>query len=32
MFFGIVWPTETIFNLGMFLLTLPVLFWLVVFL
>jgi Cu+-exporting ATPase len=27
MFFGIVWPNETIFNLGMFLLALPVLFW-----
>lgn len=27
MFFGIVWPNETIFNLGMVLLALPVLFW-----
>jgi len=27
MFFGIVWPNETIFNLGMILLALPVLFW-----
>jgi Cu+-exporting ATPase len=27
MFFGIVWPSETIFNLGMILLSLPVLFW-----
>jgi Cu+-exporting ATPase len=27
MFFGIIWPNETIFNLGMFLLALPVLFW-----
>ena len=28
MFFGIVWPNELIFNLGMILLALPVLFWL----
>jgi Cu+-exporting ATPase len=27
MFFGIMWPNETIFNLGMILLSLPVLFW-----
>ncbi len=27
MFFGIVWPNETIFNLGMIALALPVLFW-----
>jgi Cu+-exporting ATPase len=27
MFFGIVWPNETVFNLGMILLALPVLFW-----
>ncbi len=27
MFFGIVWPNETIFNLGMIVLALPVLFW-----
>jgi Cu+-exporting ATPase len=27
MFFGIMWPNETIFNLGMILLALPVLFW-----
>ncbi|HEY5692133.1 MAG TPA: heavy metal translocating P-type ATPase [Cyclobacteriaceae bacterium] len=27
MFFGIMWPNETIFNLGMLLLALPVLFW-----
>ncbi|MFQ6101684.1 MAG: heavy metal translocating P-type ATPase [Anaerolineae bacterium] len=27
MFFGIVWPNEFIFNLGMILLALPVLFW-----
>ncbi len=27
MFFGIMWPTHTIFNLGMILLALPVLFW-----
>ncbi len=27
MFFGIVWPNETIFNLGMIILALPVLFW-----
>jgi len=27
MFFGIVWPNATIFNLGMFLLALPVLLW-----
>ncbi|KAA3644091.1 MAG: Cu(2+)-exporting ATPase [Chloroflexi bacterium] len=27
MFFGIMWPTELIFNLGMILLALPVLFW-----
>jgi len=27
MFFGIVWPTATIFNLGMIVLALPVLFW-----
>ena len=27
MFFGIVWPNATIFNLGMILLALPVLFW-----
>ncbi len=27
MFFGIVWPNEIIFNLGMILLALPVLFW-----
>lgn len=27
MFFGIVWPNHTIFNLGMILLALPVLFW-----
>nr|HID14334.1 heavy metal translocating P-type ATPase [Anaerolineae bacterium] len=27
MFFGIVWPNATVFNLGMFLLALPVLFW-----
>jgi Cu+-exporting ATPase len=27
MFFGIVWPNEVIFNLGMILLALPVLFW-----
>ncbi len=27
MFFGITWPNETIFNLGMILLALPVLFW-----
>ena len=27
MFFGILWPNETIFNLGMILLALPVLFW-----
>ncbi len=27
MLFGIVWPNEVIFNLGMFLLALPVLFW-----
>jgi len=27
MFFGIMWPNETIFNLGLILLALPVLFW-----
>jgi Cu+-exporting ATPase len=27
MFFGIIWPNETIFNLGMIVLALPVLFW-----
>ncbi|NIT41157.1 MAG: heavy metal translocating P-type ATPase, partial [Gammaproteobacteria bacterium] len=27
MFFGIMWPNEFIFNLGMILLSLPVLFW-----
>ena len=27
MFFGIVWPNETVFNLGMIVLALPVLFW-----
>jgi Cu+-exporting ATPase len=27
MFFGLVWPNETIFNLGMIVLALPVLFW-----
>jgi Cu+-exporting ATPase len=27
MFFGIVWPNHTIFNLGMIVLSLPVLFW-----
>ena len=27
MFFGIIWPNEVIFNLGMILLALPVLFW-----
>ncbi len=27
MFFGIVWPSKTVFNLGMILLSLPVLFW-----
>jgi Cu+-exporting ATPase len=27
MFFGIVWPSHTVFNLGMILLALPVLFW-----
>jgi Cu+-exporting ATPase len=27
MFFGIVWPNEVIFNLGMIVLALPVLFW-----
>jgi Cu+-exporting ATPase len=27
MFFGIVWPNPTIFNLGMIILALPVLFW-----
>ncbi|MGC9357146.1 MAG: heavy metal translocating P-type ATPase [Anaerolineae bacterium] len=27
MFFGVMWPSETIFNLGMILLALPVLFW-----
>ena len=27
MLFGIVWPNETVFNLGMILLALPVLFW-----
>jgi Cu+-exporting ATPase len=27
MFFDIIWPNETIFNLGQFLLALPVLFW-----
>jgi len=27
MFFGITWPNETIFNLGMIVLALPVLFW-----
>ena len=27
MFFGIVWPNATIYNLGMILLSLPVLFW-----
>lgn len=27
MFFGIMWPNEVIFNLGMFILALPVLFW-----
>ncbi len=27
MFFGIMWPNETVFNLGMILLALPVLFW-----
>jgi len=27
MFFGIVWPSETIYNLGTILLALPVLFW-----
>lgn len=27
MFFGIVWPNATIFNLGMIILALPVLFW-----
>jgi Cu+-exporting ATPase len=27
MFFGIIWPNATIFNLGMILLALPVLFW-----
>jgi len=27
MFFGIVWPDETIYNLGMIILALPVLFW-----
>ncbi|NIS81090.1 MAG: heavy metal translocating P-type ATPase [Anaerolineales bacterium] len=27
MFFGILWPTEAIFNLGVILLSLPVLFW-----
>ena len=27
MFFGIVWPNATVYNLGMILLTLPVLFW-----
>ncbi len=27
MFFGVVWPNETIYNLGMVVLSLPVLFW-----
>jgi Cu+-exporting ATPase len=27
MFFGIVWPSQTVYNLAMILLTLPVLFW-----
>ncbi len=27
MFFGVMWPTPTIFNLGMIVLSLPVLFW-----
>ncbi len=27
MFFGIIWPNETVFNLGMIVLALPVLFW-----
>jgi len=27
MFFGIVWPTETLYNLGLIILSLPVLFW-----
>jgi len=27
MFFGILWPTETIYNLGLIILSLPVLFW-----
>ncbi|MFP4395645.1 MAG: heavy metal translocating P-type ATPase, partial [Anaerolineales bacterium] len=27
MFFGVMWPTATIFNLGMIVLALPVLFW-----
>jgi Cu+-exporting ATPase len=27
MFFGIVWPNQTVYNLGMILLALPVLFW-----
>ena len=27
MFFGVMWPTSTIFNLGMIALSLPVLFW-----
>jgi Cu+-exporting ATPase len=27
MFFGIMWPNDIIFNLGMFVLSLPVLFW-----
>jgi Cu+-exporting ATPase len=27
MVFGLMWPTETVFNLGMILLALPVLFW-----
>jgi Cu+-exporting ATPase len=27
MFFGIIWPNAVVFNLGMFLLALPVLFW-----
>jgi len=27
MLFGVVWPSETVFNLGMILLALPVLFW-----